>query len=454
MRILLVTTIAAFNLFISQIGLNGFCQESMEEKEIGILSNPIIDSDMTFEQAIRKGCPPEVKKNLIITDVLYYSFDEKIHKGQVVIDKRLIEDIKEVFQVALREKFPITSVIPISHDRFFKDGKWNDDDLSMLANNTSAFNYRMVTGGKTLSKHAYGFAIDINPVQNPYIKGDVVLPPTAVYDVSKSGTLTPDCPVVKTFLRLGWTWGGYWETLKDYQHFEKIPEDHPDKDVIAQSANFALFKDYEVFLDKVPEAVKGYFYFKTDCNEKYAAITFDDGPTDNTKPLVALLKRKKIPAAFFVECGRLNAGNVRLYHDPLFEIGMHTFSHCDYRKLSRTQIIADVGLCVQRFESLALRPEYFRPAYGVINPDLADILSKRQIKGILWNIDSFDWRQYKGEELRKQAISSLCNGSIILFHDKIDINELEKIIKEIQIKGFKIVPLKTILKFKREYPGT
>jgi hypothetical protein len=80
----------------------------------------------------------------------------------------------------------------------------------------------MVTGGRYLSKHAYGFAIDINPVQNPYIKGNIILPPNAVYDTNKSGTLAYYSPVVKTFIRLGWTWGGNWEFLRDYQHFEKV----------------------------------------------------------------------------------------------------------------------------------------------------------------------------------------------------------------------------------------
>ena len=158
-------------------------------------------------------------------DVLYYSFDGKIHKGQVVIDERLAGDIQEVFRVAFETKFPIASVIPISHNHFFKNEKWNEDDQSMLSDNTSAFNYRTVTGGKSLSQHAYGLAIDINPVQNPYIKGNIVLPPKAVYDTLKPGTLTPDSPVVKTFIRLGWSWGGSWKSLKDYQHFEKIPHD-------------------------------------------------------------------------------------------------------------------------------------------------------------------------------------------------------------------------------------
>jgi len=213
MRIFVIIVAIAFNLV---------AQANTVAEEAGTFSSPIIDSNMTFEEAIRKGCPPEIEKRLRLVEVLYYSFDGKIHKGQLVVDRRLVRDVRKVFKIALKEKFPITSVIPISHEKFFKDGKWNDDDQSMLANNTSAFNYRVVTGGATLSNHSYGFAIDINPVQNPYIKNDKVLPPGAVYNVNQPGTLTPDCRLLKTFLRLGWEWGGNWETLKDYQHFQKV----------------------------------------------------------------------------------------------------------------------------------------------------------------------------------------------------------------------------------------
>lgn len=193
----------------------------LEQFSPGTLQNPIIDSNMPLPDALRKGGPPEIKARQRLIDLLYYSFDGKVHQGQLVIEERLAEDIREVFRAALENKFPINSVIPISSDRFFKDGKWNNDDQSMLANNTSAFNYRLATGGKSLSRHAYGFAIDINPVQNPYIKGKTILPPGAVYDKTKPGTLTLGSPVVKTFIRLGWTWGGEWKSLKDYQHFEK-----------------------------------------------------------------------------------------------------------------------------------------------------------------------------------------------------------------------------------------
>lgn len=191
-------------------------------EELGTMHNPIVDSNMTWDAVVTKKTgipvPPHILNRQELMCVIHYSTDFKIHKGQLLIDKRLADDIREVFQTALREKFPIHSVIPVSHPRF----RWNDN-RSMAANNTSAFNYRKVMGGNSLSKHAYGFAIDINPLYNPYIKNRITLPPGAEYIRSRPGTLTRDCPVVKTFLRLGWLWGGDWKTLKDYQHFAKVP---------------------------------------------------------------------------------------------------------------------------------------------------------------------------------------------------------------------------------------
>ncbi len=219
-------------LFLSAIFLSGCVTkfaavdiapaEKLEPVLSGSLQNPIIDSDISLAEALKKDAPPKFKKNQKLINLLYYSFDGRIHQGQLVIEARLVEDIREVFRVALENKFPITSVVPISSARFFNNGKWNEDDQSMFANNTSGFNYRKATGGRNLSKHAYGFAIDINPIQNPYIRGNIVLPPNAVYDIHRLGTLVYNSPIVKTFLRLGWTWGGNWESLKDYQHFEKV----------------------------------------------------------------------------------------------------------------------------------------------------------------------------------------------------------------------------------------
>ena len=185
---------------------------------------PIIDSNMIEKEAfdgLDPKCPDEIRKRQRIVKVKYYSSDNRIHQGQLVIDGEVEKDITTVFELALKEHFPIDSVIPISDKRFRKDARW-DDDLSMEANNTSAFNYRLITGSSgRLSKHAYGRAIDINPFQNPYIKGGTILPKGAKYDPHVDGTLTPDHPIVRTFLRLGWEWGGNWTSCKDYQHFEK-----------------------------------------------------------------------------------------------------------------------------------------------------------------------------------------------------------------------------------------
>jgi peptidoglycan LD-endopeptidase CwlK len=193
-------------------------------QNIGTLKHPIIDSRMSKQAAfdgLDPNCPKEIRKRQKIVKLKYYSFDGKVHKGQLVIDKSLVKDIKKVFKFALAEKFPIQSVIPISQPDFRKNGRW-DDDLSMIANNTSAFNYREKTGGGSLSNHAHGRAIDINTVQNPYIKGKILLPPNGSYQPNTAGTFTVDNPIVKKFIEFGWDWGGNWINLKDYQHFEKL----------------------------------------------------------------------------------------------------------------------------------------------------------------------------------------------------------------------------------------
>ena len=177
---------------------------------------------MTTQQAfdgLDPKCPDEIRKRQRVVELKYYSFDKLVHQGQLVIDKDLVADIRRVFKSALDQHFPINSVIPIADPRFRKNGRW--DDLSMIANNTSAFNYRNVTGGTTLSNHATGRAVDINTVQNPYFKGAIKLPPNGKYDPAAEGTFTADSSLTKLFQQLGWTWGGTWKSPTDYQHFEK-----------------------------------------------------------------------------------------------------------------------------------------------------------------------------------------------------------------------------------------
>jgi len=175
----------------------------------------ITDSDLTFEEAITGlDFPIEIRKNLTLIDVLYFGFDEKIHKGQIVIHKKLSAEIKDIFDELFAKSFPIEKVIPIV--------KYNwDDEASMRDNNSSAFNYRFISGTKKLSNHSFGTAIDINPFQNPYIVGKNTMPAGSEYNKDEKGTILPGSIVVKVFKERGWEWGGDWKTRKDYQHFEK-----------------------------------------------------------------------------------------------------------------------------------------------------------------------------------------------------------------------------------------
>jgi peptidoglycan LD-endopeptidase CwlK len=194
---------------LAAIIFTAFSRQEEETAEI------IIDSQLTFEQAMAgKEIPNTIGNNMRLIDVKYYSFDGKVHQGQLIIHKDLIEDIRYIFKEILAGKFPIEKVIPISkYD-------WSDDK-SMSHNNTSAFNYRIVKGTKILSAHALGRAIDINPLLNPQIKSGKFYPDSAVYDRDIPGTISYDSRIVKVFKKRGWSWGGNWRSTKDYQHFEK-----------------------------------------------------------------------------------------------------------------------------------------------------------------------------------------------------------------------------------------
>lgn len=191
-----------------QNGMNNSAQDLNSEYVI-------IDSDYSFEEAVEGiSIPLSIVNNLVLINVFYYSFDEQLHKGQLIVNKEVQEDITEIFEFIKETRFPIEKVIPIiKYD-------WSDE-ASTSDNNTTAFNYRFVSGTRIVSNHAYGYAIDINPVQNPYIKRNKVLPPGASYDTSVPGTITPDSQLVKEFKERGWSWGGDWRSVKDYQHFEK-----------------------------------------------------------------------------------------------------------------------------------------------------------------------------------------------------------------------------------------
>jgi peptidoglycan L-alanyl-D-glutamate endopeptidase CwlK len=174
---------------------------------------PIIDSNITLEIAlIGKDIPQEIKDNLAIVNASYLSFDGLFHVGQLVVHKGVAQEVEEIFNQLAEMRFPIGHVIPV--------GKYDwDDDISMAENNSSAFNYRFIQGTERLSNHSFGLAIDINPVQNPYVRSDgSTIPEGSTYDLTQPGTITPE--IAKVFQSFGWKWGGDWNP-KDWQHFEK-----------------------------------------------------------------------------------------------------------------------------------------------------------------------------------------------------------------------------------------
>ena len=166
----------------------------------------------------REGCPVGLEDLRRIT-FRHWSFDGSIATGAVVVNAGVAVDIQRVLHDLFDAKFPIASAKPI-------EAFGGDDDRSTMANNSSAFNCRSVTGGKTFSEHAWGRAIDINPVQNPYVRSNgTVFDPKAKPYVKRSvlsestGAIMAKGAVVKAFKRIGWKWGGTFNRVKDYQHF-------------------------------------------------------------------------------------------------------------------------------------------------------------------------------------------------------------------------------------------
>jgi hypothetical protein len=176
----------------------------------------IIDSDYSFEQAIEgSGAPEHILEQLVLLDVEYYSTDELLHRGQLLVNEKIEEDMKVLFEYIKETRFPIYSVIPVV--RF----GWSDAQ-SMEANNSYVFCYRDIS----YSKHATGMAIDINPLFNPLrwkppYEHRRNKPANGIYDVEVPGTLYPGHHLVEKLNAMGYRWGHYFRRNYDSHHFEK-----------------------------------------------------------------------------------------------------------------------------------------------------------------------------------------------------------------------------------------
>jgi hypothetical protein len=181
---------------------------------VGTVS-PVRQQDMRFSH--RNGCPVG-PADLRLVRVSFRGFNGRTHVGALVVHRRITGDVIRVFRRLYTAGFPIRRMTPVSAYR-------GSDDASMAADNTSGFNCRRAVGSATggWSQHAYGTAIDVNPVENPYVLRGRALPPAGRRYLDRSkfrpGMALRGGVLVKAFESVGWTWGGRWAGSPDYQHF-------------------------------------------------------------------------------------------------------------------------------------------------------------------------------------------------------------------------------------------
>lgn len=164
-----------------------------------------------------RGCPVGLGDLRLLT-IGHWGFDGRVHRGRLVVHRDAARDMLGVMRKLFRLRFPIRQMRLV-------DAYGADDRRSMAADNTSAFNCRFVSGSPGIwSEHAYGRAIDVNPIENPYVtdSGYVSPPPGSRFaDRSRhaQGMVHRGGPVVEAFAAAGWEWGGNWPWPRDYQHF-------------------------------------------------------------------------------------------------------------------------------------------------------------------------------------------------------------------------------------------
>jgi hypothetical protein len=156
--------------------------------------------------------------DLALIDMPHRTFQGGVGRGRLIVAAALADEVLAVFAALFAAGFPIDRMEPVCEHG-------GDDDASMAANNCSGFNFRRIMGTDTLSQHALGRAIDINPVQNPMLKDGGVQPPAGRAYLDRTdvrpGMIVRPGPVTDAFDAVGWTWGGDWTAFKDYHHFVK-----------------------------------------------------------------------------------------------------------------------------------------------------------------------------------------------------------------------------------------
>jgi D-alanyl-D-alanine carboxypeptidase-like protein len=165
------------------------------------------------------GCPVAPSR-LRRVRLSYWGFDGRAHAGTLIVQVTAVGDVVRVFRRLYAARFPVRRLRPI-------DAYRGNDERSLAADNTAGFNCRFVIGPgpRRWSAHAYGLAIDVNPVENPYLEGGRVHPRAGRAYLNRArvrrGMAVPGGLLVRTFAAVGWQWGGRWSGSPDYQHFSK-----------------------------------------------------------------------------------------------------------------------------------------------------------------------------------------------------------------------------------------
>jgi hypothetical protein len=157
---------------------------------------------------------------LRLLSLRHHGFDGAVHEGELVVHRDVVEEVARIFERLFACGFPIASLRRVDHFDA-------DDEASMAANNSSAFNFRCIQGSERLSHHALGLAIDLNPVQNPWLRAARVEPDAGRDYLDRSavrlGMIVRPGPVVAAFEAEGWHWGADFAAEPDHHHFSKLP---------------------------------------------------------------------------------------------------------------------------------------------------------------------------------------------------------------------------------------
>lgn len=203
--------------------------EAMEEIDLeeAFYISEIDDDTFTYiyGKSYKENCTVP-REELRLLHITYVNFSGETATGQMIVNELIAEDVLDIFKELYEAKYPIEEISLV--DKYDAN-----DEESMAANNTSAFNFRFVSGTTTVSKHGLGLAIDINPLYNPYIwwQGDnmVIEPanssPYADRSFDFPHKIDENDLAYQLFTEHGFIWGGSWNSRKDYQHFE-FPSDH------------------------------------------------------------------------------------------------------------------------------------------------------------------------------------------------------------------------------------